>query len=467
MAEPFEGGLGRLFATLAPPASAANAPDGRRRAAAGTPGGDLSPDATAARLDAALARAPAPPGAGTARLRLAIEVPEPDAVFGDAAGAFLAGRALARAAGSGRFDVFLAIDTSQSAGQPSGVDVDGDGELGVAASPDDPRSTDPDDSILAAEVAAAQRVVDGLDPSRTRVGVVTFAGEALVERLRDLDRPQVRRAALTLEPLTSDTRRVRSALYDLARSEPYGMTHMAAGIDLATLELLGLAGSVGSPDPASEKMILFFTDGQPTLPYLSSERGNVGAVRVAADRARRAGVRIHAFAIGPEALEGPIAAVEMAAISEGLFTPVPDPGRLTEFVEAMALAGVEEVSARNATSGAPAHAVRLHADGSFEALVPLEVGKNRLEVRARSSRGDEASAAVLVHYAPGSARAALPAELLGKYNELLQQRLLALSAAQRERIRRELILEIDRERARALERAGAQRKELELRAEQP
>jgi hypothetical protein len=242
------------------------------------------------------------------------------------------------------------------------------------------------------------------------------------------------------------------------------MTHMAAGIDLATLELLGLAGSVGSADPESTKLILFFTDGQPTLPYLSSEPDNVGAVRAAAVRARRAGVRIHSFAIGPEALEGPIAAVDMAALSEGLFTPVPDPGRLSDFVEATALADVAEVTARNATSGEPAHVVRLHSDGSFEALVPLQVGKNVLEVRARSSRGDEASATRLVHYAPGSARAPVPAELVAKYNQLLQQRLLDLGAAQRERMRRELILEIDRERARALERAGAQRKELELRA---
>jgi hypothetical protein len=464
MAEPFENGLGRLFATLAPQASAANSPAERRRAATGSPDGDLSSETTARRLEAALARTPAPSRGTSDAVQLTIESPEPEAIFGDAAGAFLAGSALVQRPGSGRFDLMIAIDTSESASQPSGVDVDGDGELGAAVSEADRKSTDPDDSILAAEVAAAEKVLDGLDPKRTRAGVVSFAGEAVLRSLRDLDRPPVRRAALTQEPLTSDYRRVRDALAELARSEPYGMTHMAAGIDLASLELLGLAGSVGSPDPDSTKLILLFTDGQPTLPYLTSESGNVGAVQVAADRARRAGVRIHAFAIGPEALEGPVAAVEMAAITEGLFTPVPDPGRLSEFVDAMRLADVEEVAVRNASSGEAAHEVRLHADGSFEALVPLRVGKNRLEVRARTSRGGEARAEVLVHYAPGSARAALPAELLAKYNRLLQQRLLALGVAQRETLRRELILEIERERASALERAAAQRKELDLRA---
>jgi hypothetical protein len=157
----------------------------------------------------------------------------------------------------------------------------------------------------------------------------------------------------------------------------------------------------------------------------------------------------------------------MAAITRGLFTPVPDPGRLSEFVDAMRLADVEEVAVRNTTSDEPAHEVQLHADGSWEALVPLAVGKNRLEVRARSSRGDEARAELVVHYAPGSARAAVPAELVARYNRLLQDRLLALGAEQREAVRRELILEIERERASALARAEAQRKELDLRALEP
>ena len=467
MAQPFENGLGRLFATLAPQASAANSPLQRRQAAAGTPEGDLSPDTTARRLDAALAAEPAPSRGAPDALQLTIESPEPEAIFGDAAGAFLAGSALARRSGTGRFDLFIVIDTSESTNQPSGVDVDGDGELGVPGPQADKRSTDPGDSILCAEVAAAEQVVDGLDPKRTRVGVVTFAGEAVLRFPGDLERPPVRRAAFTQEPLTSDYRRVRDALGELSRSEPFGMTHMAAGIDLATLELLGLAGSVGSPDPDSTKLILFFTDGQPTLPFLASESGNVRAVEAAADRARRAGVRIHSFAIGPEALEGPIAAVEMAAITEGFFTPVPDPGRLSEFVDAMRLADVEEVAVRNTSSDQAAHEVQLHADGSWEALVPLQVGKNLLEVRARSSGGDEARATLLVHYAPGSARAVLPAELVGKYNQLLQQRLLDLGVRKRETIRRELILEIERERASALERAAAQRKELDLRVVEP
>ena len=261
---------------------------------------------------------------------------------------------------------------------------------------------------------------------------------------------------------------MRDALGELARSEPYGLTHMAAGIDLATLELLGLAGSVGSPDPDSTKLILFFTDGQPTLPYLTSESGNVGAVEAAADRARRAGVRIHSFAIGPEALEGPIAAVEMAAITEGLFTPVPDPGRLSEFVDAMRLADVEEVAVRNdqlrpgRARGAPAR--RRLLGGARSARRSARTGSRCARARAAATRRARPSSSTTRRAPrapccrPSSSRSTTCCSSIACST---------LGAEQRETIRRELILEIERERASALERAAAQRKELELRVLEP
>ena len=69
------------------------------------------------------------------------------------------------------------------------------------------------------------------------------------------------------------------------------------GVDQATIELLGLRGSVSRSDPRSEKIVLFFTDGQPTLPYQGFERVNVRAVLRAANRADLADIRIHSFAI--------------------------------------------------------------------------------------------------------------------------------------------------------------------------
>src|SRR5262245_11569876 len=65
------------------------------------------------------------------------------------------------------FDVMLVIDVSGSTEYPSGIDVDNDGVIGqtersVTPGVSDTANTDADDSILAAEVAAAKALLSGL-----------------------------------------------------------------------------------------------------------------------------------------------------------------------------------------------------------------------------------------------------------------------------------------------------------------
>ncbi len=471
LAAPLDGGLGRLFATLAPTPSAANSPDARRRAATRSAWGDLSPERAAQLVAAANHAAAGRNAERSLALRLAIEHPPPETEIGDAAGVFLAGRAVALPPETQRFDIMIVIDTSESTNLPADVDVDGDGAVGQPL-PDGrrglagPLSSDPDDSILAAEVAAARRLLAGLDPRVTRVGLVTFAGEALLYGPSQSPRLHVRRAALTQEPLTSDYRRLHRALDVIAEHGGAGMTYMTAGIDQASLELMGLPGALSGGDPESEKVILFFTDGQPTLPDVSSASANVRSVMQAAHRARDAGIRIYAFALGPEALQGPVAAVEMAAISNGLFMPVRHPGSLVRFVEEASFAAIEAVEVRNTSTGERAYQVQVHPDGSWDALVPLEEGENRIEVRARSRDGQEAVRFLTVRQVPGAPDPLIPAELVPKHNQQLALRLAELRAENLEALRRELTLEIERERAAALERAARQRKELKLEVEE-
>ncbi len=460
LASPLDGGRGRPFTARSPP--------GDRPWIAATGRTPTSPPSAQPASD------PPERAAGPTRLRMEIEQPPDDSIVGNRAGVFVAGRALALQGEFKRFDVVLVLDTSQSTSTPTGVDVDGDGVIG--APPLGPLgalfggSTDPGDSILAAEVAAAQRLLRGLDPRNTRVAIVVFAGEpAAARRGFMIGSGSTIAPALTIEPLTSDFERVDHALVRVRERGPRGMTHMAAGVDQATVELLGLQGSLSETDRSSEKIVLFFTDGAPTLPYQGFDADNIRAVLRAAQRARRAGIRIHSFAIGPEALIGPVAPVEMANITDGKFTPVRHPGGLVSVIEGVSFANIDEVRVRNLTLDQEAHDVRSHADGSFDALVPLETGKNRIEVTAVASDGAEATDTVTVNYAPGSADPYLPEELVMKRNELLEARLVELrrgrleaERVKAEETRRELALEIERERAEAAARADDQRKELDL-----
>jgi hypothetical protein len=193
----------------------------------------------------------------------------------------------------------------------------------------------------------------------------------------------------------------------------------------------------------------------------------VSAVLAAAQRARRAGVRIDSFAIGPEALSGPLSAVEMASITEGLFTPVRHPGSLVRSMSLVSFARVEALAVRNLTTGQDAYEDRLHADGAWDALVPLAPGPNELEVRVRGAGGAEASQRIVVRRVPGATSPVLPAELVPRHNALLAARLRRLEAEKLDRVRRELIVEIEQEREKAQQRAAQQRRELRIEVVRP
>ena len=405
---------------------------------------------------------------GPTEMRMEIEYPPAGTSVADSVcGVFVAGRAAAASGELSQFDIVMVIDTSASTAEPSGSDIDGDGKVGTQrlgriGSIFMP-STDSGDSILAAEIAAARTLLDGLDPRSTRVGLVSFAG----------DPPgygRQRKPAYTLEPLTREYERIESALDALLASDPEGSTHMAAGVDQATIELLGLRGGLSTTNPRSDKIVFFFTDGQPTLPYgPEATADNVRAVLRAANRAGRGRVRIHSFAIGPDALEGPIAVVEMASRTEGYFTPVRDPGSLVSVVAEISFANLDEMALSNRTLNQDARYFRSTADGAWAGLVEMKPGKNNIRVWARADDGAEVEQLRDIQLDPKSESPPIPAELAARRNRLLEE---CLRDAKRRRqsveedhaelVRRELLVEIEEERAKARDRADAQRKELEL-----
>ncbi len=409
--------------------------------------------------------------ASTGRIEIEIEYP-PDGSVVDASacGVFAAGRALVVSGSKPRVDIVIVIDTSLSTIQPSGADINRNGVVGSLnlgrIGPAIEHSSDSGDSILAAEVAAARFLLSGLDRRRSRVAVVTFAGdERGVARTRgETSRPG---AAATIEGLTFDLDRIDNALSRVLAHEPFGNTDMAAGLDQATRELRGTRDPQGV---AAEKIVVFFTDGQPTLPYgPAAERDNILAVLDAAERATKDKIRIHSFAVGPIALEGPVAVVEMAAITGGSFTPVPSPGDLIELIGEAPFTRLREVTLRNATTGAEAQPFRVAADGSWIGFVKLKAGTNQIEILARADGGANAARTLAVQVDPQMSPLSLPPKFVVQRKALLkiclddQRRLrISLENERIQQIRKDLRLEIEQARARARRRAATQKRELEL-----
>lgn len=464
IAHPLDGGVGRPFARYAP------APKPSEAAATGRASLHEPPSQGAG-------NGTGPGNAGKAPKGLDLELHEPanGEVVNDPDGAFVSGRAVASAGSFKHFDVMIVIDTSGSTAETTGTDVNGNGVIGRNIGPHAIYgNTDPGDSVLAAEVAAARRVIRGLDPRSTRVGLISFAGTPSPPAGSfpfSVHPPN----AVTRQPLTTDYRLVRQALDLVLAQGPYGMTDMAEAIRLGIRELQWLNGGTSTSDPPTEKVMLFFTDGIPTLPYLSGrESANIETVFRAADAARRAGIKIDSFAIGHEALQGVVTTVEMAARTGGRFTPVRHPGQLVRVADDLSLANIEKVEIRNLSNGRSATVKELNADGSFGALVPIATGKNRIDVVAYASDGSEAHREVTVLYAPDAPRVQVPAPYVAQHNRLVQRRLveirrgdLDLAQHKAEVARKELRVEIDRERAAAEARAAAQKKELDLEIEKP
>jgi len=470
IATPLEKGAGRAFAKFAPEAVRRKQ---NARTRSQTPAGERVPESV--RTGSLMQQ----DGATDTNVLVEIEFPADGEKIADSiCGAFVSGRAIAHHGDLRHFDVMLVLDTSRSTVDMTGADINGNGivgkpRLGQIGSIFAVGTTDAGDSILAAEVAAARQLLRGLDPRSTRVGVIRFAGEPSNAGGGVFNRPS-RRPAVTMQALTSDYSHVEIALNNILNNDPAGSTHIAAGVDQAMIELSGFQGALSTKDPESEKVVFFFTDGQPTLPYGPSfAADNNRAVLRAASRANRQGIRIHSFAIGPDALEGPISTIGMASRTNGYFTPVRHPGDLVDVVEEVSFANLEDVRLNNLTTGDAADPFRVTADGSWGGFIKLAPGANQIEVTALSDDGSEGTKFITLNFSPEAPEQSIPRALTTQRNRLLEDCLVNLKQVRmkteerrNDEVRRELKLEIERERAQARQRAEDQSKRLDISIEE-
>jgi Mg-chelatase subunit ChlD len=288
------------------------------------------------------------------------------------------------------FDVVVVIDTSGSTKVPASLGAAA-GSTGVLTGPISLSWGGP--TILHAEVTAARRFVDSADRATTRIGVVTFSEAGA-------GRPD---SAWVEQTLTQDYDAVRRALERVGQREPFGGTDMVAGMRLAIRELRGLDGAQSPSRPDARKVVMFMTDGFPTLPYPSNnviDPRNVGVALDAARLAARGSIVVHTFCLGKEALSAPTFCRDAARITGGKYHPVERPGDIVELLPATSIGQVDLVSVRNATTGQMARKLDVDASGRFSADVPLAPGPNKLVAQVQGAAPEAGMATTVVHYRP-------------------------------------------------------------------
>jgi Mg-chelatase subunit ChlD len=312
----------------------------------------------------------------------------------------ISGKVASQAARSENVDIMFIIDISGSTSQYAGVDFGDFGQLPDSSSSSGfgwPQITirgfglgrlpisNLRNSILAAEVGAARRLLVQLNSQATRVGIITFSEGARV-----------------LQPLTRDFDHVRRVLDSVLAAGPNGGTNMVEGIRTGISELMGFGSSEKRPEAVKAEFLL--TDGFPTLPI---GRGRVTPEDTdlainAARLAGKAGIKVHVFALGEEALSYTRAAMGIAHESGGTYTPVSRAADVLAVVENISVVGVEYVQTVNQTTGQKATETRLAADGFFSSAVQVVEGQNQIEVIARASDGSTGRDSITVYYQSGN-----------------------------------------------------------------
>jgi hypothetical protein len=399
--------------------------------------------------------------AGRPLLDISIETPSQGALVADPSGiAFIAGRALARYGEAAAFDALFVIDKSDSTAEASGSDVNRDGVaddrlctnvnrfIGVfarAVNLCDPTG----DSILAAEAAAVRTLLRQLDPQKTRVGVVAFGGDDLPNT------PD----AFVAAPLTSNYPLVERALDAIVARGPQGRTNIEAAVEVSTRELVASRSIYNSLKEKPAQVMLFLSDGVPTLPVEGSIPQNRRLAVAAAERAAKLDIRMDTFGIGEEAVDQPETLAQMAALTSGAFTPVEEPRDLQPIFKQVNLAGIDQLRIANRANGVESTYQLLDEDGSFSALLPLVPGRNTIEITARASDGSTAVRRLTFDFNRDAAATELPPRLAALREQLTEQRLAslrersaALQAEVDEVVRQALLQRIEAGRRKARER---------------
>ena len=221
-------------------------------------------------------------------------------------------------------DVVIALDTSRSTRNPTGVDIDGDGQVGEFRGS---AWTDRDDSVLAAQVEAVRRLLQLARGNNVRFAIVAYSGRKDFV-LEDSVTAHVDRHDAAIEAgLTSDLVGLEQQLSRLLRRGSSGYSSFAPPMKLA----LRVLQHPPDGNRAERGRILFLSDSHE--PMRNAPGGHYSwqdrRMRTEAMRAARVGITFDTFAIGPAAdAATPHTLTHMAGATGGSFYAVPDPTQI-------------------------------------------------------------------------------------------------------------------------------------------
>jgi hypothetical protein len=238
--------------------------------------------------------------------------------------------------------------------------------------------------------------------------------------------------ARVIVPLGESRDEIGAALDRLASDAiPSGTTNIAAALRTATRAVLD-----GEPLPGAEphRSLILLSDGTPKGRE-AIEQSAAEILRAAREAGER-GIRIHTFAIGAAVMEGTDVYARISSPSGGHFVAIQKPADIALRLSRLNLARLAEVVVANATTGEPGRATRLFPDGSFDGVVGLVPGENRIAVEARG---------------PGGARQVIERRVVFERREPRNEAELRAAREKLARLRRrtmeaELTLEIERRR---------------------
>jgi len=279
-------------------------------------------------------------------------------------------------------DVIVAIDHSGSTRAASGLDLDGDGTRGklrtnlIAGIPVYD-STDPGDAVIWAERIAAKRLISRLNPEHTRVAILSFGERAQVRQ--PLGSPAD--ALAFLESDDSEIVQLETTSFNAALAE--ALEHFEA------TRILG---------QRRRRILVLMSDGVPTAD------ASLASVIQSADRLAARGISIYAAGLGMDALTADSVYVYLAKATGGEYLRIETPADAIRILGDLRLNGLRAVEISNHSGTDSARAVRVFADGSFDAFVPLVPGENEIEVVASLEQGPELRETRRVYYVPTEER---------------------------------------------------------------